>query len=549
MSLAKKNVLIVVVITELMFAIALSIIFITNKQEILSQGEERTSSFIDLFEATLNSGLLDVNSADFNQIIQTEMNELAKNMEELEDFTLYSVATQKAIASTSEENKTKEADPEDIQAALNDKTVTIIGMEDGNMIVDVTAPIHINDKIVYVCGVAYHMNDEMQRINTMLILTIIVGVVVQLAGVFCMWFFNIRKTVSRLRGLMAVSNEVALGNLGTKATVKGKDEIGKLAVNINQMAASLAEIIGKIMDHTKELFSYTEMIAKVSNETAVSVDEIAKAIDEMAQGATNQTSDAKSGAEKLAVLAEKINGAQKSSMKVKQYTDKTESLNNEGKEAIEHLADKLTENSEVYRKVSDNAQILAGKSVLISQVVETINAIASQTNLLSLNASIEAARAGEQGKGFAVVAGEIRQLSEQTAKSTESIRVIVEEIQKEIDQTKTNIEYGNASLMDVNERMSMTTKAFEAMTEAIRKSNVHIQSLTNHIHIINDEKDEVIDLINKISEVSENAAASTQEISATVEEQTTAVEDIARASVNMKNITSDLDAVIRNFKL
>ncbi|GEM_PF-1964989 len=549
MSLAKKNILIVIIITALMFCVAMPIVFITNKNEILSQGEERAETFIALFEASLNSGQIDVDSPEFGGMIQAELDEVVKNISELDDFTIYSIETQKAIASTTDENKTKDADPEDIAAAVSDKTVTIIGKEDGNMIVDVTAPLHINDKIDYVCGVVFLMNDEMSRINTIMILTIIVSIAVLAVGVFCMWFFNIRKTSAQLSELMVVSREVANGNLGVKSKMKGKDEIGKLALNINQMSDSLADIISNVMDRTKELFINSEAIASVTKETAISADEIATAIDEMAQGATKQTLDAKSGSEKLTTLAEKINNVEKSSKKVKHYTDKTDDLNNKGKEAIEQLSGKLEENSEVYRKVSDNAQTLAGKSALISQVVETINAIANQTNLLSLNASIEAARAGEQGKGFAVVAGEIRQLSEQTAKSTDSIRAIVEEIQKEIDYTKNNIEHGHSSLNEVNDRMNMTTMAFDAITEAIMKSNEHMQKLIDNIQNISDEKDEVVALIDKISDASENIAASTEEISATVEEQNIAVDNIAETAAKLKNIANELDVAVGRFKL
>lgn len=549
MTISKKYILWIVIIITFMVSNLTIAMFIKNKAEIMNSGKERAEAVISTFEYSLNSGLIDENSTDFSSLVQGELNELSKNLPDLVDFTVYSVSTQTAIASSTPENAKKKADPEDIDAARKDQTITLIEKEEGDTVVDVTAPLHIDKQIDYVCGVAFSMDNEIKSINSFLTMILIFDTISILVGILAIWFFLIRKTSTQLKELMKVSKEVAAGNLGVRTSMKGKDEIGQLAININHMTQSLADIIGKVMKNSTQLYEYSETLADASKETAVSVEEVARVVNVLAKDSSNQTANAKNGFDNLSMLAGQINSVVSSSEQIKRYMNETGRLNQEGSNVLGQLTEKLNENREMYGRVAENAQMLSGKSTTISNVIETIQSIAEQTNLLALNAAIEAARAGDQGKGFAVVADEIRKLSEETSFSTTTIGHIIQEITTEINATITNIDCGTSSLLQVNEKMGATSQAFDAISKAINNSSEHMNTLTNHIEKINKDKDEVVRLIEEITEISENSAASTQEISATVEEQSVSVDGISETAEHLKKVAAELDQTISKFKL
>ena len=173
-------------------------------------------------------------------------------------------------------------------------------------------------------------------------------------------------------------------------------------------------------------------------------------------------------------------------------------ISQNGKDSMENLANIIKVLGEENKKNQEMITALANKFNQVTDIVELINSIASQTNMLALNASIEAARAGEQGRGFAVVAEEIKKLATQTEESTGNITNLINSISIETENVQNNSE---RSIEVIQRGLNTSIEAMNNIDFSLTSVAQIDEEVKNVINILNDQKSNVSNMINEITNV------------------------------------------------
>ncbi|WOV85667.1 methyl-accepting chemotaxis protein [Sporosarcina jeotgali] len=386
--------------------------------------------------------------------------------------------------------------------------------------------------------------------NAILWVTIIAAIVmVIIMSIITVGF--IFKQLKPLRFLQQSIETAAAGDLTQyidEQYIKN-DEIGAVSNAYNNMLHQTNDALNTVRASSAELSDSSAHVHQAFEEIVASSEEVALATNEIAQGASKQSEDTEETSNSMVFLAEQINTLSQLAESMDLLSVQTVESTNKGMTEIKSLRHHNTSANDMNAKVQHQMSALSNKIDSINQVITSIQDITAQTNLLALNASIEAARAGEHGKGFAVVAEEVRKLAEQSRIETEVIQRTVQEIIAESKQTVTVVE-SNMKLMDgQNESVSGTESSFLKNADLTEKMSKSIRELTSELSEMLLHKDQVIDAIQSVSAISEETAASAEQVSASSATQQNELEQVADSTARMKNIAGDLQNVVERFNL
>ncbi len=326
-------------------------------------------------------------------------------------------------------------------------------------------------------------------------------------------------------------------------------EVGILSNAMNSMSQNLRNIVVSINEHANSTSSTAKELtfnAKNTNENAM---EVASAVDNIASNATNQAQDTTNAAQSI----------EKNTKSIQEMIEVLNSL----KTAIKHIVDKKDEGQKALEELEQLIIKNKNEAVFISQIIaetnesaeniskasEMIESIADQTNLLALNAAIEAARAGEAGKGFSVVAEEIRKLAENSNKFTEEIRVIISGL-KEKSQSTVNIMNGVSKIVANQDSQTKITKnKFNEIENALLTSKSILEQISSNSKNIEEQNTQIIGIIQNLSAIAEENAATTEQASASVDIQTKSIGSISSASDDLSHIANQLKKEVSEFRI
>lgn len=380
----------------------------------------------------------------------------------------------------------------------------------------------------------------------LIIVIFVVGILTGLGTAFIM-----ARTISKPLQLVTENvKQVANGNLKIDPVqVKNKDEIGDVAHAINEMTGNLAQLIRHTTQTSETLAASSEQLLASSEQTSEATQQITIAIQEVAAGSENQVTSANSAVQSVSEISKGMEQVAHSIQTVSELSIETNQKAEAGTAALKETIEQMDVVQENITNTAVIIEALSDRSKEIGRVVELISSVSNQTNLLALNASIEAARAGEYGKGFAVVANEVRKLAEESGKETKNIRVLVEEIQKQITQVSFSMEKGTNSLKSGVSKVNETGKSFNEIATMIEGITGQTQEVSATVEEVNASTEEMVQMMSGIAATSKRSAENTHHVAAATEEQNATMEEITASTNALSNLAQNLQGSIAKFKV
>lgn len=418
---------------------------------------------------------------------------------------------------------------------------------------------------------------------------------------FMISYVIVKKITGPVVKLSAFTQAVTEGDYSTSMEVHGKDEIGRLASNFNQMVSGIRDSMEEIKVKSKEaeiaaaqaeeaknsaekqnealIESSKQMLEAISRfsqgdlrvnlETKVSGEiglifekfshavgsirnmvmglnqtieqtarvsaEISSSAEQMAAGAQEQSMQANDVASASEEMTKTIMENSRNAQNVAETAKDNIAAAEEGGAVVKGAITGMEKISTVVLEAAGTVKHLGESSEKIGEIVQVINDIADQTNLLALNAAIEAARAGEQGRGFAVVADEVRKLAERTTKATKEIEGMIKQIQGDTTEAVKSIGLGTE---EVERGKVMTAKAGSSLQNIIGGTE-RASDLISSLAAASQQQAETGDQI----------AKNVDAITGIIEQNSIGIQQIAKASEDLRQLTESLEQLSAGFKI
>ena len=358
--------------------------------------------------------------------------------------------------------------------------------------------------------------------------------------------FKIRKPLlTTAEYIDCVANGDLSGNLEVKSVIR---EVTTLIRASAALKDKLNSIVTEVDGHAMQLDNNMESLNVLASASSKGANQIRQAIDELSKTAVSLAENVQSVNTSMMEMGNNVTAIHSETVTLNENSDKMDHANRNASESMNLVLTSSHTSSAIIEEMIIQVKATNEAIASISKAVELISDITSQTNLLSLNASIEAARAGQAGRGFAVVATEIKQLADQSSQGAAAIKNIADDI----------LEKSNKSV-ELTERMRVLAEkeqadigsaktGFDTLSQIIEANVATAGTIAEKTKNLEELKQTIINNITELSAISEENAASNEEVTANVSSIAESIDRISEDTGMIKKVSAALEEQMKYFK-
>lgn len=407
----------------------------------------------------------------------------------------------------------------------------------------------LNEELTELCRFVSNMaSEDMEGIKAStqkLSIIVIVTASIILVATTILIGSSIDKNVLHFK---AALGKITQGKISVRIKADGRDEFSQFGKSLNLFLDKLEGSIYHLQKIAAHLAEAGDKLEDKANRTKGAAEVVSAALEDIAKGAVTQADD-------VSVSSLQVSNMRKNMMQISESVNDlsitSKGMSEKGTEAakiVKELGNTSDKTTEAFIKISEQIHKTNSSVVKIQEVVNLIAQIASQTNLLSLNASIEAARAGSAGKGFAVVASEIQKLAEQTNSSAKIIDEIILLLSDESQKTVQSINEVTDMIMSQKQKLDDTKIKFNVVEEGIISTNGGMQVVLEQADICGKAGAHVVDLMTNLSAIAEENAATTQQTNASMNELNDATASLAATALELQKLSKSVEEDLNYFQ-
>ena len=394
--------------------------------------------------------------------------------------------------------------------------------------------------------------EVMETVNSAFITAIIAGTVIILLLGFSGYLITAKLTHPFLQ-ITTIINDLSEMDLRedskTRKICRRKDEAGSMAKAVIALRESLTTVIADIQHQSALLYETSAQLTGSASTTSSTVQNVEQAVSEIATGATSQAQETQKATEDIVLMGTMVEDTNSQVSALHHAADSIRVSSDTANQTLQEL-------DSINQKAIDSINVIykqthtTNESALkIKEATTLISSIADETNLLSLNASIEAARAGESGRGFAVVAAQIQKLAEQSNDSAQQIDTIIGTLLDDSEKAVKTMEEVKTIMEQQSENVSKAGTVFAQVETGITDSIAGIAQIADRTNKLNSTRNGVVDVVQNLTAIAQENAASTEETSAAVIEVANVMEEISQHALELQEIASTLEKNIQIFKV